>query len=171
MLLYFIIFTSKVIENAIGTLRIIVIANGKKILGAILQGIIAIIWIFAIGLVVTNVIEDPFKVIAFALGSIVGSYLGSYLEEKIALGNNLLTVIIDNQFGETIINKIRNHHFAVTSMTGEGKETEKTILFIFVPRKKVNEILNIIKAIDSNALIISENAYKISGGYLQKKIK
>lgn len=168
MILYFTIFISKVIENAIGTLRIIVIANGKKVLGAILQGIIAIIWIFAIGLVVTNVIEDPFKIIAFALGSIVGSYLGSLLEQKIALGNNLLTVIIENKFGERIINKIRKHHFAVTSMNGEGKETEKTILFIFVPRKRIKEILDIIKNIDSNALIISENAYRISGGYLQK---
>ena len=37
MLLYFIIFISKIIENALSTLRMIVVSNGKKKLGAFLN--------------------------------------------------------------------------------------------------------------------------------------
>ena len=48
---YFLIFMAKVIENTLGTLRLIIVANGKKVFGAILQGIIAIIWAISAGIV------------------------------------------------------------------------------------------------------------------------
>lgn len=167
MFLYVIIFLSKVAENAIATLRIIVVANGKKIIGAILQGIVAIIWICITGVVVVDVLKDPWKVIAFALGSIIGSYLGSIIEEKIALGNKLLIIIVDSKNEQSITKKIRENNFAVTSTLGKGFETEKSILFILIPRKKINIIIEMIKNTDQNALVISENAYRISGGYLK----
>ena len=133
---------------------------------AILQGIIAIIWICVTGLVVTNILEDPFKIVAFALGSVVGSYLGSILEEKIALGNKLLIIIVDSKKEEQISEKIRENDFAVTSTLGKGMEQKKAILFILLPRKRVNIVINIIRNIDSNALVISENAFNSCGGYL-----
>lgn len=168
MLLYIIIFLAKVVENAVTTLRLIVVSNGKKIIGAILQGVGAVIWICVTGLVVTNILEDPGKIIAFALGSIVGSYLGCIIEEKIALGNTLLTVIVEERLEATISEKIRENNFAVTSTKGKGKEKERSILFIFLPRKKISLVLKMIKSIDNDALIISENAFRIYGGYLEK---
>ena len=50
----------------LATLRIIVVANGKKLLGAILQGLVALVWVCITGVVVTNILENPFKIIAFA---------------------------------------------------------------------------------------------------------
>ena len=90
IILYLIIFLAKTIELALGTLRLIVVANGKKKLGAILQGVIAVGWIYITGIVVTNINKDPLKVIAFALGSLFGSYIGSLIEEKMAMGSNML---------------------------------------------------------------------------------
>lgn len=168
MFLYILIFLSKVVENAIATLRLIVVANGKKILGAILQGITAIIWITVTGVVVNNVLEEPGKIIAFALGSIAGSYLGCFLEEKIALGNTLLTVIIDERFESIITEKIREKQIAVTTTKAKGKEKERTILFIFLPRKKILLITQLIKSIDIDALVISEIAHQVYGGYIEK---
>lgn len=168
MLLYIIIFIAKVIENAVGTLRLIVVANGKKVLGAILQGIIAIIWICVTGLVVTKITEDPFKIVAFALGSIVGSYLGSILEEKIALGNNLLMIIIEQRNEATLTQKIREKNYAVTVIDGKGKDTMRSILLVFLPRKSIKVITKLTNEIDNNSLILSENAFNILGGYLEK---
>ena len=80
--IYFLIFFSKIIENMLSTLRIIIIANGRKKLGALLQGIVALVWIFVTGAVIINVNKDPIKVFVFCAASIVGSYIGSMLEEK-----------------------------------------------------------------------------------------
>ena len=166
MFLYIIIFLSKVVENMLATLRIIVIANGKKLLGAILQGLVALVWVCITGVVVTNILENPFKIIAFALGSMVGSYLGGVLEEKIAIGKKLLLIIINNNSEEKIVKKIRENNFAVTSTIGKGKDNNKAILFSMIPRKQIKNIIKIIKSIDTDALIISQNAFNIYGGYI-----
>lgn len=166
MFLYIIIFLSKVVENMLATLRIIVVANGKKLLGAILQGLVALVWVCITGVVVTNILENPFKIIAFALGSMVGSYLGGVLEEKIAIGKKLLLIIINDNNEEKIVKKIRENNFAVTSTIGKGKDNNKAILFSMIPRKQVKSIIKIIKSIDTDALIISQNAFNIYGGYI-----
>ena len=79
MFKYSAIFIAKVIENALSTLRLIVVAKGKKVLGAILQFIIAFVWVITTGIVVTNVKDDPLKIVFFALGSLIGSYIGSVI--------------------------------------------------------------------------------------------
>lgn len=66
-MIYIGIFISKILENTLSTLRIIVVSNGKKKLGAILQGIVALIWIFVTGVVIININKDIFKVIFFVI--------------------------------------------------------------------------------------------------------
>ncbi len=164
-MIYIIIFISKVIENTLGTLRLIIVANGKKIIGAILQFIIAIIWVLVTGLVITNLLNDPLKIIFFALGSFVGSYAGSLIEEKMALGNNILTIIIDELFELNIVKKLREQNFGVTVLKGKGKEKKRSVLLVLVPRKKEYQIIDIIKKIDCNCMIASGNVNPLVGGY------
>lgn len=161
--LYFLIFFSKVIENALATLRLIVVANGKKWLGAILQFIIALVWVLVTGIVVVNIRKDPLKIIFFALGSFIGSYVGSVIEEKMAMGNNMLLVIIDYKLEDLITSSIRIEGYQVTVMKGTGLKEEKSILLIMVPRKKRKRLVSIIKEYDKKALIIAEAARTISG--------
>ena len=54
--MYFLIFFNKVVENMLSTVRIIVIAKNKKILGAILNGLISLVWIFSTSMVISNLI-------------------------------------------------------------------------------------------------------------------
>lgn len=165
MLLYFLIFISKVFENALATLRLIVVANGKKLVGAFLQFGVALVWVLVTGVVVVNVQKDPLKIVFFALGSFAGSYIGSLLEEKIALGTNLLTVIIDKQYGKVITDHLRDEGFAVTSLEAVGKNSGKYVLMIVNKRKKREEIISIIKKEDNHAMIVSEKASMLIGGY------
>ena len=81
--MYFLIFFNKVVENMLSTVRIIVIAKNKKILGAILNGLISLVWIFSTSMVISNINKNIFKIISFCLGAIIGSYLGSIIENKI----------------------------------------------------------------------------------------
>lgn len=165
IILYIVIFVAKTIELALGTLRLIVVANGKKMLGAILQGLIALVWVCVTGIVVVDVTKDPLKIIAFALGSAFGSYIGSFIEEKMALGSNMLMAIIDKNLEQTVTTAIRKKGFAVTVIEGEGKDKERAILMIMVARKKRHYIVKLIKEIDCDAMIISETAATINGGH------
>lgn len=157
--IYFLIFVFKVLENTLSTLRIIVVANGRKLLGSILQGVIALVWAFSTGLVVVDVLHDPFKVISFTLGSLVGSYIGSLIEEKIAMGTNMLTAVIDKSFSSKIINSLKKQKYDVIVLNGKRKDELKNVLFIMVKRKRRNDVIKLIKNIDSNSTIIVESAF------------
>ena len=158
MLIYMAIFFSKIIENAVATLRLIVVANGKKKLGALLQGIVALVWIFVTGIVIVNINKDLFKVVFFVLGSIVGSYLGSIIEEKIALGMNMLICITKEKYEDKIKNKLNNYQ--ITTIC--ENDNNYSVLLIVLKRKEINKISEILKSIDKDIIIISEKAKTIN---------
>lgn len=160
IILYFIIFISKTIELALGTLRIIVIANGRKIFGAILQGVIAIVWMCITGVVIVNITKDPFKIVAFALGSAFGSYVGSMIEEKMAIGSNMLIIVIKKELEEKIISIIKDNGYKVTNV--EGCDKEKSILVVVLTRKDRKRIVNLIRNEDKDVTIIANNASKLN---------
>ena len=144
-MIYLFIFICKILENSIATLRLIIVSNGKKIEGAILNFILSFIWIISTSLVVLN--NNIYKILIFAIGSLIGSYIGSILEEKIALGNNML-FIISKEYKK--ISKLENTYLI-----------NKDILIIMVKRKKRKEIIDKILNIDSKAIIISESAKQL----------
>ena len=144
-MVYLYIFICKILENSIGTLRMIIVSNGKKIEGAILNFILSFIWIISTSLVVLN--NNIYKILIFAIGSLIGSYMGSILEEKIALGNNMLFVV-SKEYKK--ISKLENTYLI-----------NKDILMIMVKRKKRKEIIDKILNIDNKAVIISESAKQL----------
>ena len=155
MIIYFLIFISKVIELCLSTLRLILVANGKKLFGAILQFVIALVWVLVTGMVVTNITSDPIKIIFFALGSLVGSYIGSILEEKIALGDILINCISNNNNLYKYINNMGYN-------TNNIKTDNENIILFVIPRKSKNKVINSIKNIDKNCLILSEKVKNFS---------
>ena len=150
--IYFFIFIFKIIEDALATLRLIVVSNGKKGLGAILQFIVTLIWIVLTGTVLMGLQKDLFKVLAFALGSLFGSYFGSFLEEKIALGMNLVLVELENKNAIKLKNVLEQKKFSLVTIFND----KSSVLFIICKRRQMRIIITAIRGIDKNAIIISE---------------
>ena len=153
-MVYLSIFIFKIIEDALATLRLIVVSNGKKVFGAILQFIVTLIWIILTGTVLLGIREDIGKAIAFALGALAGSYLGSLLEERIALGTNLFKVEVDNSVLGKLERKLRKNGFEFVKI--KSGSNNKTILEIRGLRKKKKIISDIIFGFDKKAVIVSE---------------
>lgn len=143
-MIYLYIFISKILENTLATLRIIVVANGKNKLGALLQGMVATLWILVIGIIITNINKDIFKIICFITGSIVGSYTGSILEEKIALGNILIIIKSDN------INIIKEYY------KNKKIATYSNYICFIIKRRKIKKVIKEIIKIDRKCKIITE---------------
>ena len=153
-LIYIAIFLFKIIEDALATLRLIVVSNGKKKLGAILQFVVTLIWIVLTGTVLTGLQKDIFKAIAFAFGALFGSYLGSVLEEKIALGTNVFMVEINRDKAQDLINNLENEKFKISKI--KSWNDGMVILMITGARKQTSKVVSIIKNIDDKAVILSE---------------
>lgn len=153
-MVYLSIFIFKIIEDALATLRLIVVSNGKKVFGAVLQFVVTLIWLVLTGTVLLGIREDIGKAIAFALGALAGSYLGSLLEERIALGTNLFKVEVDNSVLGKLERKLRKNGFEFVKI--KSGSNNKTILEIRGLRKKKKIISDIIFGFDKKAVIISE---------------
>ena len=154
MFIYVLIFISKIIENALSTLRLIIVSNGKKKIGAILQGMISLVWIFSLSITIIDINKDILKILFFVIGSTFGSLLGSIIEEKIALGSNMLICIIKEIYEDDIKEKLDNYQ--ITTIC--EKDNTYSILLILLKRKEINKITKIIKKIDKNCILISEKA-------------
>lgn len=154
MFTYLLIFFLKLIENALATLRLILVSNGKKLLGSILQFICSLIWVVSTIVVIDNLNKDFLKIFVFALGCLAGSYVGSFLEEKLALGNNMIICITSFD----IMDEIRKNGFALTSTKGTGINETKNILFITISRKKKQNLIELLRKLDENCFIIVESA-------------
>lgn len=142
---YIYIFIFKIIEDSLATLRLILVSNGKKVSGAILQFIVTLIWIWLTGYVLIDFMKDMFKVCAFAIGSLFGSYIGSLIEEKIAIGTNCL-IIKSNHINN--ISKILNKTYKCLPLNN--------YLIVITPRKKTKDIIKKTKNIDKKSYIICE---------------
>ena len=154
ILIYAGIFICKIIEDALATLRLIVVANGKKKLGAILQFTASLVWVIVTSTVIVNLQEDPLKVIFFALGSLVGSYFGSFLESKIALGTNSFLVEINKTIAPHLINLLTKQKYQITTL--QSVKEKKELIMITTKRKKAHDVIKTIRYFDDKAIIISE---------------
>lgn len=148
---YLLILFLKILENTLATLRLILVSNGKKWLGAILLFITSIIWIISSRIAIIDL--NITMVLIFSLGSLIGSYIGSVLEEKLAFGNNVIFCISEKR----ITIDLRNIGYIVTEMEGNGIESKKFILMVVLKRKQNKEFIQNINSLDSNAIIISGN--------------
>lgn len=149
-MVYIIIFILKILENALGTLRLIIVSNGKKIEGAVLNFLLSVVWVISTSMVVID--NNIYKILVFAFGSLIGSYVGSVLEEKIALGNNMLFIISKKY--DQIKNKLTNSKINCYLIS-------KDIVIVMTSRKKRKEVIDLILSIDNQAEIISETAKQL----------
>lgn len=157
-IIYLIILFLKILENALATLRSIILTTGKKGLGAFLNLVISLIWIFATSMVLIDIEKDLFKIVAFAIGSYLGSYIGCLIEEKLALGTNLI-ICITSKDKETLIKKLEELNYDVIVIEAKDNQDDKNVLFIMTPRKSRKRVINTIKRIDKKSSIIIENAF------------
>jgi len=105
---------------------------------------------------VTMVIVSPRSA---ALGARIGG------GRTVASGFVLLRVISDVG-KEKLAGEVRAAGFGVTLVTGEGREGEQEILFIVALRRRANELLELIRRIDTDAFVTIDPVQKAMGGYI-----
>lgn len=164
-IIYFVIFLLKVIEVSIGTTRIVLITRGERLLGACLGFIEVVIWIFIVSTVLQDISSDPIKAVVYSIGFAVGNFVGSLLEEKLAIGNvRVEAIVMDNQ-GEYIANEIRNEGYAVTVLTGKGMSFDRKVLLMNIKRKDYSHVVEMIKSVQENVVITINDIKPVYGGH------
>lgn len=169
ILIYFGIFFAKTVEVSLATIRTVLITRGEKLWGALIGFVEVVLWLYLVASIVTNVTEDPIKVIFYSLGFSFGNYVGTILEEKLALGLVTMNVIASKEDGMKLAEILREQNVGVTTIDGEGRIESKKILMVHIKRKKKNEVISIIENSGYNCVISVNDTKGVYGGYGLKK--
>lgn len=156
------IFTARVIDVGIGTVRTVFIMRGWKGLAALLGFVEILIWAAAIGQLMQN-LNNIFCYIAFAGGFATGNYVGIFLEEKLALGFVALRIITNKEDIE-LLNYLKNSKYGVTQVEARGKEGKVSIIFMILKRSELKKVLSAVHQYHPNAFYSIEDVRSASQG-------
>lgn len=162
---YLFILVAKIIEVSLSTIRIVLITKGERVIGAAIGFVEVLMWVFIASSVIKDIASDPLKGVIYALGFALGNYVGSKIEERIGLGLSELQIIVKEEHGHALAEHLRLEDLAVTLIRGEGKNFDRYILLMFVPRKRVPHVIKQVRAIQENAVITVSETKPIYGGY------
>ncbi|MCF7926003.1 MAG: DUF5698 domain-containing protein [Candidatus Izimaplasma sp.] len=165
MMIYAVIFFLKVLEVALMTLRMVLITKNERLLGAVLGFFEVILWVFLVSQVLSDLAKDPFQIIIYALAFAVGNYVGSYLENKLAIGNVSIEAIVSKTDGQELTDALRENNIGVTTVDAKGMTDSREILLINTRRKYASHTIKLIRSFEQNSVITLKNVTPIYGGY------
>jgi uncharacterized protein YebE (UPF0316 family) len=156
------IFAAEVCVVTVGTLRIIFVSRGQKILAPLLGFFEILIWLFAIGQTMQN-LNNVACFLAFALGFTLGNWLGILIEKKLAMGTVIVRVITHRDAAD-LIAALRAASFGVTCVDGHGAKGKVQIVLTVVKRKQLAEVVALIEAYHPHAFYAVDELQTASEG-------
>ncbi len=163
---YLFIFFSRIFDVSLGTLRIIYLTRGQSKLAASIGFVEVMIYVVALSMVINN-LDHPLNILLYGFGFACGNYIGSLIEEKVAVGYVNVQVITRKNGGELECS-LRELGFGVTSMDCFGKDGPHRILHILMKRKTLPVFLKSLRQLDNETFISIIDTRKIMGGYFNR---
>jgi len=156
------IFLARVCDVSIGTIRIILISRGNRILAPILGFMEVLIWLLAVRQVIINMTNVTYY-FAFAGGFATGNYVGMILEERLAMGKEVIRIITKNDIG-ALMDYFKTSGYGVTMIDGHGATGKVHILFSIFDRKDRAKIVDNIRRVNPKAFYTIEDIRSFSEG-------
>jgi uncharacterized protein YebE (UPF0316 family) len=160
MVLPLLIVIARIVDVSIGTVKIIFISKGYRTVPPILGFFEVLVWLLAVTRIFEN-LDNMICYFAYAFGFALGSYVGILIEEKLALGVQLIRIITHKDASE-LTEALRRKGFGVTSQKAEGSQGNVGMLYSIVNRKNINEIVNTINIYNPNAFYTIEDIRYVS---------
>jgi uncharacterized protein YebE (UPF0316 family) len=143
------IFFARICDVSIGTVRTILVIGGHQWISASLGFFEVIIWVLAIGGVITY-LTNPFALLGYAGGFAAGVFVGMFIENRIALGYRVIR-IISHDLNVNMSNQLRQRGYTVTRLDGSGREGPVEFAFMVVKRREVTKVQRDLAQIDPKA--------------------
>ena len=161
------IFIARVIDVTLATFVTILNVKGEKIKATIIGFIDVIIWFLVVKEALNTKLESIWIALAYAGGYALGTFLGGTLSNLLIKGKISVQVILDYlPLEET--DKIRDAGYAVSQIECTGKEgSKKSMLFIEVDKKMLNDLKELIMKIDKNAFIVVNETKYVENGFFK----
>ncbi|MGE5349509.1 MAG: DUF2179 domain-containing protein [Actinomycetota bacterium] len=149
------IFLARIFDVSLGTLRIIFVTKGMRRVAPLVGFFEVLIWLLAISRIMQD-LDNWLSYVAYAAGFASGNFVGMYLEERLAIGHEMIRVITRKD-ATNLIQDLRAKGYGVTSVKAEGIEGEVAVIYIIARRSMIKEVLEEINLFNPRALYTVES--------------
>ena len=155
LILPLLIFCARILDVSAGTVRVVFIMQGNKRLAPLVGFVESFIWLIAISQIVRN-IDNIISYVAFSGGFAAGTFVGLYIEEKLAIGKVLVRVITKIE-GTELINYLIENDYYFTNVPAEGRYGKVNVIFFVIQRDRLKPIVDAIKQFNPKAFYTIES--------------
>jgi uncharacterized protein YebE (UPF0316 family) len=156
------IFLARICDVSLGTMRIIFVSKGKKHIAPILGFFEVLIWIIAISKIMQN-LDNYINYVAYAAGFATGNFVGMIIEEKVAVGFQMIRVFT-YQNGPGLVYNLNSNGFGATSVEAHGAKERVHIIHTIVQRTELQKVLEIIDKFNPKAFYTIEDVRAVNEG-------
>jgi uncharacterized protein YebE (UPF0316 family) len=157
------IFGLRVVDMSLDTLRVLLLVRGRRVAVWFLGFAQSAIWVVAISAVLAH-LNNAWNLLGYSAGFATGTLLGMVIEERLALGHGHVR-IISPQPGTDVSESLRSAGYAVTELTGRGRDGAVSVLTTSVPRRDLDSLLRLVTHHDPSAFITVEEIRPLSRGH------
>jgi len=162
VILPFLIFIARICDVSIGTMRIIFVSKGKKYIAPILGFFEVLIWIIAISKIMQN-LDNYINYVAYAAGFATGNFVGMIIEEKLAIGIQMIRVFISEN-GMELVKTLNSNGFGATTVEAHGAKEKVHLVYTIVHRNEMEKVLEVINAFNPRAFYTIEDVKAVNEG-------
>lgn len=158
----FLIFIARIADVTIGTIRLIFVARGMKILAPLAGFFEVLIWLIVIGQIMQH-LANPLCYIAYAAGFAAGNYIGMMLVDRLSLGKVIIRIITQKD-AAPLVESLKEHQFGVTVLDGRGVQGKVQVIFTVVKRAHIEEVQRLIRQFNPQAFYSIEEVGDVEKG-------
>ena len=157
---------AKIVEITIQSLKTCMMVKGQRLKAAGLGFIECTIWGLVISTLIGTLGDNLVLLIFYCIGYATGLFLGSTLENKIALGTSSLQLIANNENVEKIKEYLGTKGLGYTEFSGHGSKDPMNMIMIVLPRKESAKVLKEIRSKCNNQVfVVASEVSRYAGGY------
>ena len=162
----FLVCAAKIVEITIQSLKTCMMVKGQRVKAAGLGFLECTIWGLVVSTIIGTLGDNLFLLLFYCLGYATGLFLGSTIENKIALGTSSLELIANDDSTEKIIGYLKAQNRGYTVFDGHGSTEKMNMIFIVLPRRETPGVLKEIRALcDNKVFVVASEVSKYAGGY------
>jgi uncharacterized protein YebE (UPF0316 family) len=158
----FLIFLARICDQSIGTMRIIFVSKGKRNIAPLLGFFEVLIWITAISKIMQN-LDNYVNYVAYAAGFATGNLVGMIIEEKLAMGFQMIRIFTTEK-GKELVKILNSNGFGATAIEAHGAKEKIHLVYSIVHRNEVEKVLEAVNLFNSKAFFTIEDIKAVNEG-------
>ena len=166
IILPILIFLARICDVSIGTVRIVYVSKGFKLLASILGFIEVSIWIMAMSQIMKH-LNNPLCFLAYGAGFATGNYIGITIEEKLSIGTVIIRIIPRDNATE-LIAFLKSQNIGLTIVDGEGSYGKVKVIFSVIQRQEIDNVINNINKYTPSAFYSIEDVKAVKEGIFKE---